>query len=146
MQNAISYELHTWENGVWKVQLVFDDKQEALIEARRIEEGVRPRETRVVEEECDESSGITRRSKIVYTTPEITGHKQKVPRPKPKAPRRNQQTQPKRNASPPKPQEARERKAGPLPHGGPRPAPTRRPAAGRGFYVAKRRRGDPGAS
>ena len=66
MQTVTSYELHTLEKGEWKTQLVFDDKQEALIEARRIEESIRPRDTRVVEEECDESSGSSRRSRIVY--------------------------------------------------------------------------------
>ena len=85
MQTVTSYELHTLEKGGWKIQLVFDDKQEALIEARRIEEGVRPRETRVVEEECDESSGNSRRSRIVYKTPEITGQKTKESRPRRKA-------------------------------------------------------------
>jgi len=60
MQTTISYELHTLENGVWKIQLVFDSKQEALFEARRMEEGVRLRETRIVKDECDESSGQIR--------------------------------------------------------------------------------------
>ena len=124
MQASISYELHTLENGVWKIQLVFDDEQEALIEARRIEEGVRPRETRIVEEACYESSGNIRRSRIVYTTPEITGQKPKATRPKPKAPRKNRQTQSKRDTSPPKPRKARERKSSRFPQGGSRPAAT----------------------
>ena len=42
----------------------------AQIEARRLEEGLRRRETRVVEETHDEESNRTK-SKVVYTSPKI---------------------------------------------------------------------------
>jgi hypothetical protein len=95
MQSTVSYELHTLESGVWKILHVFQDKQEALIKARRIEEGVRPRETRVIEEQFDGSSGKTR-NKIVYTTPEIRDLD-------PKASRQRQASKSKRNAPLPSP-------------------------------------------
>lgn len=70
MATLIAYEVHTHEHGSWQIASMFDDKELALIEARRIEEGLRHRETRVVEETHDEESGRTK-SKVIYSSPKI---------------------------------------------------------------------------
>ena len=66
----IAYEVQTFEDGSWQIASMFDDKESALVEARRLEEGLRRRETRVVEETHDEESQRTK-SKVVYTSPKI---------------------------------------------------------------------------
>ena len=70
MSLLVAYEVHTFESGTWKITSMFNEKELALIEARRLEEGIRKRETRVVEESHDEDSGRTR-TKVVYSTPRI---------------------------------------------------------------------------
>lgn len=66
----VSYEIHVCEGGTWQIASMFNEKELALIEARKMEEGLRRRETRVVEETHDEASGRTR-SKTIYTTPKV---------------------------------------------------------------------------
>ena len=70
MAMLVAYEVQTFEGGSWQIASMFDDKELALIEARRLEEGLRRRETRVVEETHDEESRQTK-SKVVYTSPKI---------------------------------------------------------------------------
>lgn len=70
----ITYELLTYENGAWKIWATFEDKDEALLEAKRLEEGVRRWETRVVEEKLNETTGLSR-SHVLYTTPKIRDKK-----------------------------------------------------------------------
>ncbi len=70
MATLIAYEVHTYEHGSWQIASLFDDRELALIEARRLEEGLRHRETRVVEETHDEESGRTK-SKVIYSSPKI---------------------------------------------------------------------------
>ena len=70
MAMLVAYEVQTFEEGSWQIASMFDDKELALIEARRLEEGIRRRETRVVEETHDEESNRTK-SKVVYTSPKI---------------------------------------------------------------------------
>jgi hypothetical protein len=70
MATLIAFEVHTYESGSWQIASIFDDKELALIEARRIEEGLRHHETRVVEETYDEESGRTK-SKEIYSSPKI---------------------------------------------------------------------------
>lgn len=72
MVMLVAYEVQTYESGSWQIASMHEDRELALLEARRMEEGVRRRETRVVEEMHDEESGKTR-SKIIYTTPKISG-------------------------------------------------------------------------
>ena len=67
----IAYEVHTLESGSWQIASMFDDKELALIEARRLEEGLRRRETRVVEETHDEESRRTK-TRVIYTSPKIS--------------------------------------------------------------------------
>jgi hypothetical protein len=70
MTTLVAYEVQTYESGSWQIASMFDDRELALIEARRIEEGLRRRETRVVEEVHHEDSGRTK-SKVIYTTPKV---------------------------------------------------------------------------
>lgn len=70
MTTTVDYEVQAYERGDWTIVAMSNDKQQALRKARRIEEGLKRRETRVVEETHDENSGRTR-SKIIYTTPQL---------------------------------------------------------------------------
>ncbi len=65
-----SYEVQVCESGTWQIASMFYERELALVEAREMEEGLRRRETRVVEESFDEASGRTR-TKIIYTTPKV---------------------------------------------------------------------------
>lgn len=60
----VAYEVQIYEGGDWQISSMFNERELALLEARRIEEGLRCRETRVVEETHDEESGRTR-SKVI---------------------------------------------------------------------------------
>ncbi len=66
----VAYEVQIYEGGDWQIASMFNERELALMEARRIEEGMRRKETRVVEEIHDEDSGRTR-SKVIYTTPKL---------------------------------------------------------------------------
>jgi hypothetical protein len=70
----INYELHTFENGAWKIWATFEDKDDALLEARRLEEGIRRWETRVVEDRLNETTGLSK-GQIIYTTPKLRDKK-----------------------------------------------------------------------
>lgn len=54
-----AYEIHTFRDGTWKVDSVFDDRDLALFEAKRVEEGSRYSGVKVVEEFYDEASDLT---------------------------------------------------------------------------------------
>lgn len=70
MSVLIAYELQVLEHGQWQIKSMHQDRESALVEARRVEESLRPHETRVVEEVHDEATGRTR-STVVYTTPPV---------------------------------------------------------------------------
>lgn len=70
MSVLIAYEMQVLEHGKWQIKSMHQDRESALVEARRIEESARPHETRVVEEIHDEQTGRTR-STVVYTTPPV---------------------------------------------------------------------------
>lgn len=70
MSVLVAYELQVLEQGQWKIKSMHQDRESAVVEARRIEESLRPHETRVVEETYDEASGRSR-SAVVYTTPMV---------------------------------------------------------------------------
>ncbi len=52
----VSYEIHTFVNGEWKIDSIFDSRSLALSEARRIDEGRRYSAVRVIEESFDEAT------------------------------------------------------------------------------------------
>lgn len=54
-----AFEIHTFQDGKWKIDSVFDDRELALFEARRVDEGTRYSGVRVIEEVYDETSDLT---------------------------------------------------------------------------------------
>ncbi len=54
-----AFEIHTFRGGKWKIDSVFDDKELALFEARRMDESSRYSGVRVIEENFNESSNET---------------------------------------------------------------------------------------
>ncbi|MBT5051173.1 MAG: hypothetical protein HOM58_21935 [Rhodospirillaceae bacterium] len=54
-----AFEIHTFKDGQWKIDSVFDDRELALHEARKVEEGGRYARLRVIEENYDEVSDLT---------------------------------------------------------------------------------------
>ncbi|MCE2510695.1 MAG: hypothetical protein J4G10_06945 [Alphaproteobacteria bacterium] len=52
----VSYEIHTFVGGEWKIDSIFDSRDLALSEARRIDEGKRYSAVRVIEESFDEGT------------------------------------------------------------------------------------------
>ncbi|MDA1324222.1 MAG: hypothetical protein O3C34_05720 [Proteobacteria bacterium] len=54
-----AFEIHTYQDGKWRMDSVFDDRELALFEARRVDEGSRYSGVRVIEENYDETSDKT---------------------------------------------------------------------------------------
>jgi hypothetical protein len=54
-----SFEIHTMRDGRWGIDSVFNDRDLALFEARRVDENRRYNGVRVIEEVYDETSGMT---------------------------------------------------------------------------------------
>ena len=54
-----AFEIHTFRGGKWKIDSVFDDKDLALFEARRMDESSRYSGVRVIGENFNESSQET---------------------------------------------------------------------------------------
>lgn len=52
----VVFEIHTFREGVWKIDSVFDDKELAVVEAQRMERAGRYSAIRVVEETFDEQT------------------------------------------------------------------------------------------
>jgi len=50
------FEIHTFRNGSWKIDSVFDDRDLALMEAERIDRSRRYSAVRVIEETFDEET------------------------------------------------------------------------------------------
>jgi len=54
-----AFELHTYSDGNWKIDSVFDNRELALYEARRVDDGILYSSVRVIEEDYDDSSDLT---------------------------------------------------------------------------------------
>ena len=54
-----AFEIHTYQDGKWRIDSVFDDRELALFEARRVDAGSRYSGVRVIEENYDEASDLT---------------------------------------------------------------------------------------
>ena len=54
-----AFEIHTFRDGQWKVDSVFDDRELAVHEARKVDENGRYAGVRVIEETYDETSDLT---------------------------------------------------------------------------------------
>ena len=50
------FEIHTYRNGAWKINSVFDDRDLAMMEAERMDRGNRYSAVRVVEETFDDET------------------------------------------------------------------------------------------
>lgn len=83
-----AYEIHTFKEGVWRVDSVFDDRQLAMFEAKRVEEGSRYSGVKVVEEIYDEVSNLTT-TRTLYRGGAAKTNKPKTAAPAPKAKRPN---------------------------------------------------------
>lgn len=77
MTEATSYEIQTYKEGEWKIQAFFDDKELAVLEARRMTQSRRYPAVRVVEETWD-SSLQEFRSRIVFRESEVLRHNEAV--------------------------------------------------------------------
>ncbi len=54
-----SYEIQTFKDGKWRLDSIFDDRELAIFEAKKIDEGTRYAGVKVVEENWDEASNQT---------------------------------------------------------------------------------------
>jgi predicted RNA-binding Zn ribbon-like protein len=66
----ILFEIHTFREGSWKIDSVFDDKDLAIYEAQRMEKGGRFSAVRVVQETYDEETQKTG-TRTVYRTTKV---------------------------------------------------------------------------
>jgi len=57
MSGHVSFELQTYTGGVWKIDSVYDDREIALFEAKRVHESGRYSAVRVIEERYNHASG-----------------------------------------------------------------------------------------
>ncbi|RDD63183.1 hypothetical protein [Ferruginivarius sediminum] len=73
----MTYEIQTYTQGQWKIQAFFDDKELALLEARRMSESRRYPAIRVVEEIWDETQQSFQ-SRIVFRESEALRHTENV--------------------------------------------------------------------
>ncbi|MDA1326654.1 MAG: hypothetical protein O3C34_18175 [Proteobacteria bacterium] len=54
-----AFEIHTFRDGQWKVDSVFDDRELAIFEAKKVDQNRRYSSVKVVEENYDEASDKT---------------------------------------------------------------------------------------
>jgi len=54
-----AFEIQTYQDGKWRINSIFDDRELALFEARRVDESSRYSAVRVIEELFDEASSKT---------------------------------------------------------------------------------------
>lgn len=84
MANTISYEVYAFKGGGWVVDSVYDDRQQALHEARLLLGSRHLTGVQVIEEKFDDESGDTM-TKIIFTERKGAANGNK-PKPRPKAP------------------------------------------------------------
>lgn len=85
MSRLTAFEVQCYNGGSWVIQSIFDDKELALIEARRMEEsGLRRQETRVVKEVYDPDLDKTR-SQVIYESPMVRNQAPQESRKRPAA-------------------------------------------------------------
>ncbi len=74
-----AFEIHTFRDGQWKVDSVFDDRELAVHEARKVDQNGRYAGVRVIEENYDESSDLTT-TRTIFRGKRATA-KSKAPKP-----------------------------------------------------------------
>jgi len=72
-----SYEIQVYRNSNWTIQAFFDDKELALLEARRMAETNRYPAVRVIEETVDANLDDVRQ-RVVYRWSEVDKHNEQV--------------------------------------------------------------------
>lgn len=75
--SSSSYEIQTYRNGDWTIQAFFDDKELALLEARRMSESNRYPAVRVIEEILDSNMDEVR-ERVVFRWSEVDKHNEQV--------------------------------------------------------------------
>ncbi len=75
--NGSSYEIQVYRNGSWTIQAFFDDKELALLEARRMSETNRYPAVRVIEETVDANMDDVRQ-RVVYRWSEVDKHNEQI--------------------------------------------------------------------
>lgn len=73
-----AYEIHTFRDGQWKVDSVFDDRELAIHEARKVDANGRYAGVRVIEENYDETSDLTTTRTIFRGKKEAAKAKQRL--------------------------------------------------------------------
>ena len=73
----VVYEIHTYRDGAWKIDSIFDDRDLAVLEAQRVERTFRYSGVRVVEETYDEATdrAVTR---TIYRSSKADRHNTQV--------------------------------------------------------------------
>lgn len=98
MQPATSYEIHTYTNGAWKIQAFFDDKELALLDARRMSESRRYVGIRVIEETWNPSTDQAQ-SRIIFRDSEVQRQNETVAEDRAQVRKEVEQQREKRNAA-----------------------------------------------
>jgi len=106
MADERSYEIHTFTNGDWKIQAFFDDKDLALLEAKRMIQSRRYPALRVTEEYWDDRNQVFR-SRTIYRESEAERHNQQVAEKRAEVRREAEESRERRQAS----REAQRKKA-----------------------------------
>ncbi len=65
MGKSVSYELMSFKDGNWTIQAVYDDRNTAVYEARRLLGGRHEKGVKIIEESYDEETNETK-SRIVF--------------------------------------------------------------------------------
>lgn len=65
MSSAVSYEVYSHKNGNWNIDSVYDDKAEAMYEAKQLLESRYSTGVKVIEESFDDETADTS-SKIIF--------------------------------------------------------------------------------
>lgn len=79
MGKSVSYEVLSFREGNWTIQSVYDDRNTAVYEARRLLSGRHEKGVRVMEETYDEETNETK-SRIVFSEEKGAEKKAETPR------------------------------------------------------------------
>ncbi len=77
MSDGPTYEIQVYRSGQWTIQAFFDDKELALLEARRMSDAKRYPALRVVEEVWDGKANEFK-SRIIFRESEVERHNEQV--------------------------------------------------------------------
>ena len=78
MSSLTAYEIHVYSGGKWQIAAIFDDRELALLEARRLDEARKYSAIRVVEELFDGAANATV-SKTIFRGSATGDHNKEAP-------------------------------------------------------------------